>query len=164
MRRESIYHLIAPPAIPPGPLTQPETDGVLSQQRFDLAAEIRIDAGEQIRPLGAVALLRGMKQFLNLMPALRPGGHGEVRIDRTRCERNSAGSNAESLARSFSQHLPSAVSLHDPAPARAFTARLRDQSGEILSDPRGFGIESPVAAACPTAELLASSRPVFTNS
>jgi hypothetical protein len=73
----------------------------LTQQRFDLAAEIRIDAGEQIGALGAVALPRSMKQFLNLMPALRPGGHGGVRIDRTRCERNSDRIDAASLARSL---------------------------------------------------------------
>ena len=91
MSRKSIDHLIAPPAPPGGRLTQPEIGGILSQQRFDLAAEIWIDAGEQIGPLGAVALPRGMKQFLNLIPSLRPGGHGGVRIDRTSCERNSGG-------------------------------------------------------------------------
>jgi hypothetical protein len=89
MRRESIDHLIAPPATPPGRLTQPEIGGVLSEQRFDLAAEIRIDAGEQFGQLGASALPRGMKQVLNLMAALRAGSHSGVRIDRTRCERNS---------------------------------------------------------------------------
>jgi len=75
MRRVPICRRIAPPASPPGPLTRREIVSVLSQQRFDLVAEIRVGASEQSVPLGGVAVTRGVIQLLNLVPSLRPSGH-----------------------------------------------------------------------------------------
>jgi hypothetical protein len=47
MRRVPICRSIAPPTFPSGRLTECKIGPVLSQQRFELSAEIRIDACEQ---------------------------------------------------------------------------------------------------------------------